>query len=168
MIQVTPQMRVLVAVEPVDFRRGIDGLSTLCRAVLHEEPMSGVVFVFRSRSRKAIKLLVCELPVGVREPHGRRDVVVFLHDRRGEATDERRRDERGEAARSSAQGNQELACGATEAGPDAGRAVGGGHCVVGRTRRGSSGARDGDDSRGFVEASRLIEVIDVAAFVGAE
>ena len=58
MIQVTPQMRVLVAVKPVDFRRGIDGLATLCRAVLHEEPMSGVVFVFRSRSRKAIKLLV--------------------------------------------------------------------------------------------------------------
>lgn len=58
MIQVTPQMRVMVAVQPVDFRRGIDGLATLCRAVLHEEPMSGVVFVFRSRSRKAIKLLV--------------------------------------------------------------------------------------------------------------
>lgn len=58
MIQVTPQMRVLVAVKAVDFRRGIDGLATLCRAVLHEEPMSGVVFVFRSRSRKAIKLLV--------------------------------------------------------------------------------------------------------------
>ena len=58
MIQVTPQMRVMVAVKPVDFRRGIDGLATLCRAVLSEEPMSGAVFVFRSRSRKAIKLLV--------------------------------------------------------------------------------------------------------------
>lgn len=58
MIQVTPQMRVLVAVAPVDFRRGIDGLASLCRAVLREEPMSGAVFVFRSRSRKAIKLLV--------------------------------------------------------------------------------------------------------------
>jgi hypothetical protein len=27
MIQVTPHMRVLVAIEPVDFRRGIDGLA---------------------------------------------------------------------------------------------------------------------------------------------
>ncbi len=27
MIQATPQMRVLVAVEPTDFRRGIDGLA---------------------------------------------------------------------------------------------------------------------------------------------
>jgi len=26
MIQITPQMRILLAVEPVDFRRGIDGL----------------------------------------------------------------------------------------------------------------------------------------------
>jgi transposase len=51
-------MRVLVAVQPVDFRRGIDGLAMLCRAVLQEEPMSGAVFVFRSRGRKAIKLLV--------------------------------------------------------------------------------------------------------------
>ena len=58
MIQVTPQMRVLVAVKPVDFRSGIDGLARLCQDVLSEQPMSGAVFVFRSRSRKAIKLLV--------------------------------------------------------------------------------------------------------------
>jgi hypothetical protein len=30
MIQVVPQMRILVAVEAVDFRKGIDGLSRLC------------------------------------------------------------------------------------------------------------------------------------------
>ncbi|MGH8291669.1 MAG: IS66 family insertion sequence element accessory protein TnpB [Steroidobacteraceae bacterium] len=58
MIQITPQMRVLVAIEPVDFRRGIDGLSQVCRAVLSADPLSGTVFVFRSRSAKAIKLLV--------------------------------------------------------------------------------------------------------------
>jgi transposase len=34
MIQVTPQMRILVAVEPADFRKGIDGLAGLCRTVL--------------------------------------------------------------------------------------------------------------------------------------
>ncbi len=58
MITITPQMRVLVAVEPVDFRVGIDGLAQRCRAVLHEEPFLGTVFVFRSRSHTAIKLLV--------------------------------------------------------------------------------------------------------------
>ncbi len=58
MIQVTPQMRVLVAIEPVDFRRGIDGLAQLCRAVLHEDPFAGTLIVFRNRRRQAIKLLV--------------------------------------------------------------------------------------------------------------
>lgn len=58
MIQITPQMRVLVAIDPVDFRRGIDGLSHVCRAVLSEDPMTGTMFVFRSRAAKSIKLLV--------------------------------------------------------------------------------------------------------------
>jgi len=58
MIQVTAQMRILVAVEPADFRKGIDGLACLCRVALHSDPFSGWVFVFRNRSRKAIKILV--------------------------------------------------------------------------------------------------------------
>jgi transposase len=58
MIQVTPHMRVLVAVEPVDFRRGIDGLGRVCREVLHRDPFSGWVFVFRNRRAKAVKILV--------------------------------------------------------------------------------------------------------------
>lgn len=58
MIQVTPQMRVVAAVEPVDFRRGIDGLARLCKDVLKQDPFSGWVFVFRNRSAKALKILV--------------------------------------------------------------------------------------------------------------
>jgi transposase len=58
MIQITPQMRVLVAVEAVDFRRGIDGLSRLCRDVLQADPFAGTLFVFRNRRRTAVKLLV--------------------------------------------------------------------------------------------------------------
>lgn len=58
MIQVTPQMRVLVAVEPVDFRSGIDGLARVCREALREDPFSGTLYVFRNRSQKAIKVLV--------------------------------------------------------------------------------------------------------------
>jgi transposase len=58
MIQITPQMRVLVAVEPVDFRSGIDGLAQCCRTVLQEDPFRGTVFLFRSRRQTAIKLLV--------------------------------------------------------------------------------------------------------------
>ena len=58
MIQVTPQMRVLVSVQPADFRNGIDGLAQLCRQVLSADPFSGAVFVFRNRRRTAVKLLV--------------------------------------------------------------------------------------------------------------
>jgi len=58
MIQVTPQMRILVAIEPADFRKGIDGIAQLCRAELATDPFSGVVFVFRNRRRTAIKILV--------------------------------------------------------------------------------------------------------------
>jgi transposase len=57
LIQITPQMRVLVAIEPVDGRKGIDSLARLCQAKLDEDPFSGCVFVFRSRSGTAIRLL---------------------------------------------------------------------------------------------------------------
>lgn len=58
MLTLTPQMRLLVAVEPADFRKGIDGLARLCKAELGQDPFSGAVFVFRNRRRTAIKLLV--------------------------------------------------------------------------------------------------------------
>ena len=57
MIQVAPQMRVLVAVEPVDLRKGIDGLAHLCREKLGADPFSGYLFIFRGRRATAIKLL---------------------------------------------------------------------------------------------------------------
>src|SRR5260370_42241897 len=57
MIQITAQMRVLVAIEPVDGRKGIDSLARLCQDKLAEDPVSGGVFVFRSRSGTAIRLL---------------------------------------------------------------------------------------------------------------
>jgi transposase len=57
MIQITAQMRVLVAIEPVDGRKGIDSLAQLCREKLEEDPFSGCVFVFRSRNGTSIRLL---------------------------------------------------------------------------------------------------------------
>jgi transposase len=57
MIQITAQMRVLVAIEPVDGRKGIDSLAQLCQEKLAEDPFSGCVFVFQSRSGTAIRLL---------------------------------------------------------------------------------------------------------------
>jgi transposase len=57
-IQVTAQMRVLVAVEPADFRRGIDGLARMARQTLASDPFSGWLFVFRNRRATAVKILV--------------------------------------------------------------------------------------------------------------
>ncbi len=58
MLAMTPQMKILVAVEPADFRKGIDGLVRLCKETLEQDPFSGVVFCFRNRRRTAIKVLV--------------------------------------------------------------------------------------------------------------
>src|SRR5438128_11129107 len=57
MLQIAPQMRILVALEAVDLRKGIDGLAELCREKLAADPFSGCLFVFRSRRATAIKLL---------------------------------------------------------------------------------------------------------------
>ncbi len=57
MIQITPQMRILLAVEEVDFRKGIDSLCMVCRTELATDPLSGAVFIFVNRRRTAIKIL---------------------------------------------------------------------------------------------------------------
>jgi IS66 Orf2 like protein. len=44
MLQITPQMRILAAVEAVDFRKGIDGLCRLSRDVMKSDPYSGYVY----------------------------------------------------------------------------------------------------------------------------
>ena len=42
MLQITPQMKILVATEPVDVRRGIDGLARLGRDTRQHDPFTGV------------------------------------------------------------------------------------------------------------------------------
>ena len=49
LIQITPQLRILVAVDAIDGRKGIDSLAQLCREKLAADPFSGCLFIFRSR-----------------------------------------------------------------------------------------------------------------------
>jgi transposase len=56
MLQLTPQSRIFLALEPVDFRKGIDGLTAVCRQALGDNPLSGAVYVFRNRAGTALKL----------------------------------------------------------------------------------------------------------------
>src|SRR2546423_15701428 len=57
LIQITPQLRILVAVEAIDGRKGIDSLAQLCREKLDADPFSGCLFIFRTRSRRSIRIL---------------------------------------------------------------------------------------------------------------
>jgi transposase len=58
MLQITPQHQLFIAVEPVDFRRGIDGLRAMCQQQWQDDPFSGHLFIFRNRLFTSVKLLV--------------------------------------------------------------------------------------------------------------
>jgi transposase len=49
--------RVLVCREPVDMRRSFDGLESMVRERLKEDPLSGALFVFWNRRRDRLKIL---------------------------------------------------------------------------------------------------------------
>jgi transposase len=53
-----PGLRVLVASQPVDFRKGMDGLVALVTQALAADPFAGDVFVFRAKRTDRIKLLL--------------------------------------------------------------------------------------------------------------
>lgn len=61
MLQVTPHMRILVAIERVDGRKGIDSLTQLCREKLAEDPFSGCLFLFLNQSGTTLKGLCYDL-----------------------------------------------------------------------------------------------------------
>lgn len=50
------RVRVLVSTQPVDFRKGHDGLAAIVSSVLRKDPFTGTVFVFRSRRADRLKL----------------------------------------------------------------------------------------------------------------
>ena len=56
-VPLAPQTKIFLSVESVDFRKGHDGLSFVCRQKLEQDPFSGALFVFRNRARNALKLL---------------------------------------------------------------------------------------------------------------
>lgn len=58
MLTLPAAVRIYVAAEPVDLRRGFDGLAAATRSLIREDPLSGHVFTFLNRRRNRIKLLV--------------------------------------------------------------------------------------------------------------
>jgi transposase len=57
MLALLPGGRILLAVEPVDGRKGFDSLAGVVRVVLKGDPMSGELFVFRTRRGDKLKIL---------------------------------------------------------------------------------------------------------------
>ncbi|MEO0601506.1 MAG: IS66 family insertion sequence element accessory protein TnpB [Myxococcota bacterium] len=56
-MRVRRELVIRYAVEPVDFRKSIDGLAMAVGQALERDPMNGEVFVFRNRRRTALKAL---------------------------------------------------------------------------------------------------------------
>jgi transposase len=53
----TRGLRVCLAVEPVDLRRGFEGLALMVRGSLHEDERSSQLFVFTNRRHDRVRLL---------------------------------------------------------------------------------------------------------------
>lgn len=58
MLTLPPTVRIFVAAEAVDLRRGFDGLAAATRHILRQNPLSGHLFCFVNRRRNRIKILL--------------------------------------------------------------------------------------------------------------
>ena len=57
MIALRADLKVVVAAQPIDFRRGVNGLVALVAEALAADPYCGDVFIFRSKRKDRLKLL---------------------------------------------------------------------------------------------------------------
>lgn len=60
MLTLPASVKIYVASDPVDLRKGFDGLSAATRSVIDQDPLSGHLFVFINRRRNRCKVLVWE------------------------------------------------------------------------------------------------------------
>ncbi len=57
MIRMTASTHILLATQPADFRKGIDGFVALCTLDLAQDARSGSLFVFINRSKTMVRIL---------------------------------------------------------------------------------------------------------------
>lgn len=57
MLQLVPQMRILVALKPLDFRKGLDAITAYCKQQFEQDPFCGALFIFRNRAGTALKII---------------------------------------------------------------------------------------------------------------
>ena len=83
MITPAGEVRILLAVEPVDFRKGIDGLAAVAQERLGRNPFSGELFVFRAKRADRVKILMWD-GTGAVLYHKRLEHGQFRWPRRGQ------------------------------------------------------------------------------------
>ena len=57
MLNLSRTVRVFLALQPTDMRKGFDGLFALVENVIDQDPFSGHLFVFRNQRRDRLKIL---------------------------------------------------------------------------------------------------------------
>ena len=57
MLRLPATVRVFLCLEATDMRRSFDGLTGMVAGVLHEDPLSGHLFVFRNKNGDRLKVL---------------------------------------------------------------------------------------------------------------
>jgi transposase len=57
LIGLPPGVRVLIAMRPVDFRKGADSLMALAKEAFGQDPFSGTVLVFRAKRADRVKIV---------------------------------------------------------------------------------------------------------------
>ena len=58
MLQITPHQKLLLAVHPIDFRKGMDRLIAVCEQQLGIAPDDGSFFIFRNKKFTAVKIII--------------------------------------------------------------------------------------------------------------
>ena len=58
MLSFSTRVRIFAATEPIDFRKGFDGLVQIVRDGFGEDPFAGDLFCFFNRRRDRVKVLV--------------------------------------------------------------------------------------------------------------
>jgi len=57
LLSLPPSVRLFVATQPVDGRKGADSLMVLVRDVLRQDPLSGHLFIFFSKRRERVRIV---------------------------------------------------------------------------------------------------------------
>ena len=58
MLTLPSSVRIYLATEPTDLRKGFDGLAAATTHIIRQDPLSGHLFVFINRRRNRMKILV--------------------------------------------------------------------------------------------------------------